>query len=374
MWIDRQGRGALIERRDMDGLMRGFLISALALIALVLLVNGADVFVPLAVAMLVWFLINAIANGIRRIPLGGSGLPRSVALFFAVAVILGCGVLVVDLIIRNVSAMSARRIDFSSSLNPLIDKVAEWIGVSNTDVLNKFFDTIGIEQLLGKIVSTTASFSGQLGVVLLYVVFLLVEQQFFDLKLRALIRDDKRRELLQGILSAIAHDVQKYIWIMTVVSALTAGLSYAVMHWVGLEHLAFWAFLIFILNFIPTIGSILATALPTLFALVQFQGFSEALTLFIAIGLIEMAVGSLLQPRLAGQSLNLSQFVVVLSLFVWGAIWGITGMFLAVPLTVIVMIVFSNVETTRPVAILLSQDGSLASLEDRAKATRRRRT
>ena len=106
----------------------------------------------------------------------------------------------------------------------------------------------------------------------------------------------------------------------------------------------------------------------------QFQGFSEALTLFIAIGLIEMAVGSLLQPRLAGQSLNLSQFVVVLSLFVWGAIWGITGMFLAVPLTVIVMIVFSNVETTRPVAILLSQDGSLASLEDRAKAAQRRRT
>ncbi len=350
--------------------MRGFLISALALIALILLVNGSDVFVPLAVAMLIWFLINAIATGISRIPLGGSRLPRSLALFLSVVVILGSGVLVVDLIIRNVSAMSARRIDFSSSLNPLVDKVADWIGVSNSDVLNKFFDTIGIEQLLGKIVSTTASFSGQLGVVMLYVVFLLVEQQFFDLKLKALIRDDKRRDLVRGILSAIAHDVQKYIWIMTVVSALTAGLSYAVMQWVGLDHLAFWAFLIFILNFIPTIGSILATALPALFAVVQFQGFAEALTLFFVIGLIEMAVGSLLQPRLAGRSLNLSQFVVVLSLFVWGAIWGITGMFLAVPLTVIVMIVFSNFQTTRPVAVLLSQDGSLASLADRAKAAR----
>jgi len=357
----------LTSQKDTDGLTRGFLISGLALIALILLVYGADVFVPLAVAILIWFLINAIAAGFKRIPLGGSRLSRPVALALSVAVILGSSVLVIDLIVRNVSAMSTRRIDFSTSLNPLVDKISEWVGVSNTAVLNKFFDTIGIEQLLGKIVSTTASFSGQLGVVTLYVVFLLIEQQFFDAKLHALIRDDKRRDLVRDILSAIARDVQKYIWIMTVVSAITAILSYAVMKWVGLEHLAFWAFLIFILNFIPTIGSILATALPPLFALIQFQGFTEALTLFVAIGIIEMAVGSFLQPKLAGQSLNLSQFVVVLSLFVWGAIWGIAGMFLAVPLTVIVMIIFSNFTTTRPVAILLSQDGNLASLDGPAK-------
>lgn len=357
----------------MDGLTRGFLISGLTLIALVLLVYGSDVFVPLAVAILIWFLINAIAAGFKRIPFGGSRMPRPVALILAVAVILGCSVFIVDLIVRNVSAMSTRRIDFSTSLNPLVDKIAEWGGVSNSAVLNKFFDTIGIEQLLGKIVSTTASFSGQLGIVTVYVVFLLIEQQFFDLKLQALIRNDTRRDLVRNILSAIARDVQKYIWIMTAVSALTAVLSYAVMKWVGLEHLAFWAFLIFILNFIPTIGSILATALPPLFALVQFQGFAEALTLFVAIGLIQMAVGSFLQPRLAGQSLNVSQFVVVLSLFVWGAIWGIAGMFLAVPLTVILMIIFSNFETTRPVAILLSQDGNLANLHDPAKKNSRHR-
>ncbi len=345
------------------------MISGLALITLVLLVNGSEVFVPLAVALLIWFLINAIATGFNRIPFAGRLLPRPLALALAMTAILVCGIVVVDLIIRNVSAMSARRIDFSSSLNPLIDKISDWVGISNADVLNKFFDTIGIEQLLGKIVSTTASFSGQLGIVSVYVVFLLIEQQFFDAKLRALIRDDKRRDWVRGILSAIARDVQKYIWIMTVVSAITGLMSYAVMKWVGLEHAAFWAFLIFILNFIPTIGSILATALPPLFALVQFQAFGEALTLLVAIGLIELAVGSFLQPRLAGKSLNVSQFVVVLSLFVWGAIWGIVGMFLAVPLTVIVMIIFSNFETTRPVAILLSQSGDLASIDSPTKKT-----
>lgn len=352
----------------MDGLIRSFLISGLVLLTLALMVYGAGVLIPLAVAFLIWFLINAIATGFQRLTVAGRQMPRSIALALSLATTLVFGFLTLDLVVTNLSTMGTRTIDFESSLNPLIDRVADWAGVSNKDVLTKIFDTVGLEKFFGRIVSATASFSGQLGVVLVYVVFLLIEQQFFDVKLRALIPDEAKREQMRGILEAIAQDVQSYMWIMTTLSALTAVLSYFVMKWVGLEHAAFWAFLIFILNFIPTIGSILSTALPALFALIQFQNFTEPLELLVAIGIIQFVIGNFLQPRFAGKSLNLSQFVVILSLFVWGAIWGVVGMFLAVPMTAILMIVMSNFEATQPVAILLSQSGNVSSPQLRKKS------
>jgi predicted PurR-regulated permease PerM len=157
----------------------------------------------------------------------------------------------------------------------------------------------------------------------------------------------------------MGRDIQSYILIMTFVSTLTAILSYGVMVAVGLEHAAFWAFLIFILNFIPTIGSIIGTALPSLYGLLQFGDFKPFLILLAAIGVIQFLIGNILQPRLSAKTLNLSQFVVILSLFVWGAMWGIVGMFLAVPITAILMIVFANFPSTRVLAAALSESGDV---------------
>jgi predicted PurR-regulated permease PerM len=128
---------------------------------------------------------------------------------------------------------------------------------------------------------------------------------------------------------------------------------------IGLENAAFWAFVIFVLNIIPTIGSMVSTLLPALFAYLQFQNYVPAVTLLAVIGFIQLVIGNVLLPKLAGDRLNLSQFVIVLALFVWSAIWGIVGMFLAVPITSMLMITFSNFETTRPWAILLSQKGRI---------------
>ena len=345
-----------------DGLTKTFLFSALVLLAAILLIYGSGVLIPLAIGLLIWFLINAIAGGFQKLSVAGRTMPRAPALMLSLAAIIVAGFLVVDLVVTNVSAMSTRTIDFDKSLNPLIDKIAEYAGISNKDVLNQIFDKIGLEKLFGKIVAAMAGFASQLGVILVYVIFLLIEQQFFDAKLKALVKDDAKRDRIKGILEKIASDVQSYILIMTMVSALTSGLSYLVMIWVGLEHAEFWAFLVFVLNFIPTIGSVLGTVFPALFALLQFQNFTDPLILLAAIGAIQFVIGNFLQPRLAGKTLNMSQFIVILSLFVWGAIWGVPGMFLAVPMTAILMIVLSNFESTRPVAILMSQEGRVDSI------------
>lgn len=348
----------------MESLTRTFQIAGLVLLAVILLVYGSGILVPLAIALLIWFLINAVARGFQGLSFGALHIPRPLALALSMAAMLITGFFVVNLVVVNVSEMSTRTIDFDKSLNPLIDKIAEFAGISNKDVLNQIFDRIGIENLLKRILATMTSFASQLGVIIVYVIFLMIEQQFFSAKLNVLIKDDARREQVRGILDRIANDIQSYIRLVTVISTLTAILSYTAMTWRGLDHAAFWAFLIFILNFIPTIGSVLATAMPALFALLQYQNLSEPLILLLIIGVIQFLIGNFLQPRLAGQTLNMSQFVVILSLFVWGAIWGVTGMFLAVPMTAILMIILSNFESTRPVAVLMSQKGSLNSPAD----------
>ncbi len=336
----------------MPGLTKAFLISGLVLFASILLAQGSSVLIQLAVALLVWFLINAVANGIQRL-----SLPRTLALGIAIVAIFVSGFLVLNLVVANLTAMTARTAEFQSTFNPLINKIADFAGLSDKDVLNQMFDRLGVEKLFGMMVTAAASFVSQLGVIIVYVIFLLIEQTFFEAKLRALIRNQEKREHVQRILGRVARDVQSYMWIMTLMSGLTAALAYVVMTWIGLEQAAFWAFLIFFLNFIPTVGSIIATLFPAMYAYVQFQEFSNPLIILLLIGLIQFVIGNVLQPRLAGKTLNMSQFVVILSLFVWGAVWGVVGMFLAVPMTAILMIVFSNFETTRPAAILMSQEG-----------------
>jgi predicted PurR-regulated permease PerM len=282
-----------------------------------------------------------------------------VALSLAFLTFLAVSLMVVQLVVVNVSEIGARASEFERSLDVLIGKIAELTGASNDEVINTIVNNLSIERLVTAILLTMTGIASQFGIVFIYVIFLLVEQRFFDMKLRAVVADEGRRQQIRSMLERIGHDIQSYLWTMTVASVLTAVLSYPVMAAIGLDSAPFWAFLIFTLNYIPTIGSILGTAIPALYALLQFGDFTPFLILLAALGAIQFVIGNIVQPRLAAKSLNLSQFVVILALFVWGAIWGIVGMFLAVPLTAIVMLVCSNFERTRPLAIVLSESGAL---------------
>jgi predicted PurR-regulated permease PerM len=129
---------------------------------------------------------------------------------------------------------------------------------------------------------------------------------------------------------------------------------------VGVDFASFWAVLIFLLNFIPTIGSIIATLFPSLLTLIQFDTMGPFVVTISVLTSLQFCIGSLLEPRLMGQRLNLSPIVILLSLGLWGSLWGIPGMFLCVPITVIIMIICSYFPASRPIAILLSGNGQIA--------------
>ena len=132
---------------------------------------------------------------------------------------------------------------------------------------------------------------------------------------------------------------------------------------VGIDYAPFWALLIFMLNYIPTFGSMVGVLFPSLLALVQFDSLTNFFILVPILTAIQMLIGNVLEPKLMGNSLNLSAIVVLLSLAIWGSIWGIPGMFLSVPITVVLMIIFSNVPQTRAIAILLSSDGDIKTTD-----------
>ena len=142
---------------------------------------------------------------------------------------------------------------------------------------------------------------------------------------------------------------------------MTGLISYLVLKVVGVDFASFWAVLIFLLNFIPTIGSIIATLFPSLLTLVQFPTLGPFIATISVLTAVQFCIGSLLEPRLMGNRLNLSPIVILLSLGLWGSVWGIPGMFLCVPITVIIMIICSYFPGTRPLAILLSGNGKVVS-------------
>jgi AI-2 transport protein TqsA len=145
--------------------------------------------------------------------------------------------------------------------------------------------------------------------------------------------------------------------IKSLMSLLTGTLSYFVLLFIGIDAPFFWAFLIFLLNYIPAIGSLIATLFPTIFAMLQFGDITHPILVLTIVGSIQVVIGNLLEPRVMGNNLNISTLVVFITLTVWGAIWGVIGMLLSVPVTVIMILILSEIPSTRGIAILLSKRG-----------------
>ncbi|SDE55748.1 AI-2E family transporter [Rhodospira trueperi] len=324
-----------------------------------ILVLGKDILVPLAIALLVWHLINALDEGIAKVPGVGSRLPGWVRLSLAFAAIGLLLYLFGRLATQNIVEVTQAAPEYKAKLNAVVHDVAASIGFDQAIDLETMIRQIPIEEVVPDIAGAVSALVGQAGLVLVYVLFLLLEQRRFGDKLRALLPHPGREAQARALLGRIQNDIKTYVWIKTVTSAATGAVSYAVLMVVGVDYAAFWAVVIFLLNYIPTIGSMLGVAFPALLALVQFDTPVNALVVTGVLGAVQFTIGNIIEPRLMGHSLNLSPLVVILSLVVWGSIWGVVGMFLCVPLTGIIMIVMSNVPATRPIAILLSSDGHI---------------
>ncbi len=194
--------------------------------------------------------------------------------------------------------------------------------------------------------------------VLIYLGFIIASRRGFSRKIVALYPHRAERDGAMQLFQRIRSGVEQYLWIQTVTGLMIAAAAWVVMMLLRLDNALFWAFLIFVAAYIPILGGAVGCILPPLFALVQFpDSFWPALILFGALELIFFVVGNVILPRMQGDTLNMDPTVVLLSLAVWGALWGVTGMFLSTPLTVAAMLILAQFDGTRWIAILLSEDG-----------------
>jgi AI-2 transport protein TqsA len=222
-----------------------------------------------------------------------------------------------------------------------------------------------IAQIAGNVAS---SLVGDMVLVFIYVAFLIVSANAFSKQLDEIFRRPNDRDRARLIGQEIRRTMEQYLWVQTALSIIATSLTYVTLLIVGLDNALFWAFVIFVLNFIPTIGSIIATILPTLFAVVQpLSAWPDwmpndsllcAVIVFLGVSVWQFLIGNFVAPRMQADSLNLSPLIVLLSLAVWGALWGPAGMFLSAPLTVMVMIVLAQVPGARWIAVLLSANGN----------------
>lgn len=338
-------------------------VVVLALGGVYALHQAADVLVPIALAVLIWFLINALAAVMRAAP-GVGGLigvvaSKALAALIFLVLIAVVGRMVVDNLVRIGADLDPENSPLVAALLDLAARFGAPVEFSVTTLIGIY----PFEDILGAALTITRNLISDASLVILYVLFLLLDEPFFDAKLRALQPDPKKLAALKSALGHVAAEARVYLWLMFLISLGVGVITFAVSSAFGLQGAAFWGLLAFGLNFIPTIGSILAVAIPGTYALVTFTD-PVALTAMIALlALTQFVAGEIVMPRMMGAHLNLSAFVVLLALVAWGALWGPVGMFLGIPITVIAMLVFARFRSTRFIAVLLSKDGDLRNAD-----------
>ena len=328
-------------------------------LALFLLWYLSGLLIPFVVAVLIWYLINALANAYGRIAIREWRPPAFLSLLAAIVSVLAVLFFLFQLVSANVTAVTKAAPLYGQNLEELVERWTGAVGLKMAPNVTEILNQIDIGALIRGVAGTLTGIAGKTGLILIYLLFLFLEQKSFRPKLAALFPDDERKATVQRAIARIVTSIQSYIFIKTLMSLLTGGLSFVILGLVGLDFAVFWGFAAFLLNYIPVIGSVVAVILPALLAVLQFDVPTPPIMILVSLGIVQFVVGNVLEPRLHGERLNLSPLVVLLSLALWGTIWGVVGMFLSVPITVTILIICSEFRRTRPLAIILSQSGKI---------------
>lgn len=337
---------------------RGALVPLVAILAVIMttwaLKAAASVILPLVFALFLVGVFWPIQRLLQRV------LPRSVSAVLTLAAFLGvcwafaegmgdCAEMVVEAwpryqdrvgdLVAQASAVSQRW-----GLPP-IDGVGDLGGG-------------GAEGRMDKVVHHATRVAAGFGAFVLVVGFFvlgLLEVRPFQHKFHDALADRARRDW-STLVSKVATDFQRYVVVRTAIGLANGVAAYLFSLAIGLDMPFLWGFSTFLLNYIPTVGSIVATILPVLFALLQFEGFGRPMAVLGGLGGIQIVMGIWIDPLVQGKYLSLSPLVVLLSVTFWGWVWGIPGAFISVPLTIVVVIACKQSRETEWIARLLAGD------------------
>ncbi|MCR4627721.1 MAG: AI-2E family transporter [Treponema sp.] len=227
--------------------------------------------------------------------------------------------------------------------NTLFENLWNQLGVRNA-FQNAIINFTGSTIFLGK----------NILMVMLLILFLVSEINIMKEKLTFAFATQKVKGRVTRASHNIILEITKYISIKFIISLLTGLIIGIGTFFIGMDFPVVWGVIAFVLNFIPTFGSIIASIITVIFSLIQFYpNISTVFLVTLLVAVTQFTLGNIIEPRITGLKLGLSPFIILVSLSIWGGIWGFSGFLLAVPTTVIIKIICANISFLHPIAVFL---------------------
>ena len=331
-------------------------IIAFALV-LFLLVQARFVLISLAIAIILFSLTSEAIAAIGRVRIGPLRVPSWLASIVALALIAAGLLTATAVLLAQANEVVTMAVAYAGPAQRALASLFGWMGADVEQAVLESIQKIEIAGYLSTLAGQASNLLSAAVLVILFVGFMFAERAWFPIKIERLTGDPAKALQVRAIISSIMHRVNRYLVVKTAVSAATAAIVWLIFTVAGLQLAGPVAMLTFVLNFIPSIGSIIATVIAFVLAFVLSGDITSALLVGLACTVTQFLIGNVLDPMLLGQTLRLSSFGIILSLAFWGAVWGVPGMFLAVPIMVALMIVCAHIPWLHPVAVLLSREG-----------------
>ena len=311
---------------------------------------GRSIFAPLAFAIfmvaIVWPLQRALETK----------LPQAVALLLTLLLTLAVVVAVSSMVTWALSVERAWLVGHAARFQTIYAEWARWLEEHEIFVvgpLTERFDVMWLLRLFQTLVGHINTLIGFAVLAFVFLMLALMETGDFRERLALASKQAKGPDFAE-VGEEIAAKIRKYMIVRTQMSVLTGLAVWAWALFSGLELAPAWGIIAFVVNYIPFIGSFIATLLPSLFAVAQFGTLHDSLFVFLGMFAIQFAIGNYLEPLVAGSALSISPLAVVFAVFFFGFLWGVPGAFLGVPILIAILMLCAHYPSTRWIATLLS--------------------
>lgn len=310
----------------------------------------------LASEILVPFLLSAFIAIICSPPLfwmKKRGIPNAIAVLSILSGSVITGIILAAFAGNSLQDLSTSLPEYHSRLLEITSSLASWLRRLGIDIseqtISTIFDPGKAMQIFAALLSSLSGLFTNTFLIILTVIFILLEAPDIPMKLRSTMRDPQAS---MGYLNAFSESLNRYLALKTLFSMITGISVWVLLAVLGVDFSLLWGIVAFLFNYVPNIGSIIAAVPAVMLALIQL-GFRSALLVCAGYLIINVTIGSALEPRFMGRGVGLSTLVVFLSLVFWGWVLGPVGMVLSVPLTMIVKIGLDSNEETRRFAVML---------------------
>ncbi|MEO6339948.1 MAG: AI-2E family transporter [Caulobacteraceae bacterium] len=359
MGTDEDGASAPIWRSEV---VRNAIVFIAVVVAGCVIKYLQEIITPLVVAVFLLLLIDAFSQAVeRRVP----KCPEWLRLSAAAVITIAAFVAIVGICVHYGRAFAAETALLEPKLNALLAQLGAVIQFPPL-TLSDLFRGENPSASLGRVFGAARGVVSRAVLVVIYLGFLMASRRAFTRKMHRLFVDPRRHAHAQLVFGTVRTAAEQYMVLQTLKAALLALVTWALTAAVGLPNAPFWALLTFMAAYIPIVGGIAAAAVPSLMALAQFETPVRPIILLVCLGGGIFLIDNVLMPKMQADRLNIDPVFILLSLGFWGAMFGLPGVFLSTPLTVVVMTIVAEISGLRWLAALLSKEGELPPPHDPA--------